>query len=181
MKTSGRIYGGSTCWSTRVAMLAALAFAVPFAFSESQAQVSAPGETRMAQGTVRILTTAPMGEVDGALLDDGTVIHWPPHLADRFRSVVARGDHLKVSGRMETGPEGDSHLEVQTVTNLRTNTSIRNDDIGPLPGPERAAADDSDDFAVTPGRPGDVERRIKAMEDQIEQLRAEIRRLRREP
>jgi hypothetical protein len=180
MKTSGRTYGGSTWWSPRVAPLAALALAVPFAFSESQAQVPRPGETRTAQGTVRSLTTAPMGEIDGAVLDDGTVIHWPPHLADRFRTVVARGDQLKVSGWMETGPEGDSHLEVQAVTNLRTNTSIRNEVIGSPPGPERAAADDSDDFAVNPDRPGDVERRIKAMEARIDQLREEIRRLRSE-
>ena len=71
-------------------------------------------------------TTAPMGEVDGAMLDDGTVIHWPPHLADRFPAFVARGDRIR-RGRMETGPAGDTHLEVQTVTNLRTNASAEND------------------------------------------------------
>ena len=55
------------------------------------------------------LTTAPMGEVDGAILDDGTVIHWPPHLSDRFSAVITRGDRVRLSGRMKTGPAGRRH------------------------------------------------------------------------
>ena len=86
---------------------------------------------------MRSLTTAPMGEIDGAVLDDGTVIHWPPHLADRFSAIVTRGDRIQAVGRMETGPAGDTHLEVQTVTNLRTNDSRENDALPPGPGPRR--------------------------------------------
>jgi hypothetical protein len=136
------------------------------------------------EGTVRSLTTAPRGEIDGAVLDNGTVIHWPPHLADRFSAIVAPGDRIRVAGRMETGPAGDTHLEVQTATNLRTNASASNDVAGPpLPpaGPARVAADSAGDFAAPPARPGDIEGRLKALEDQLDQLRAEIRRLRRNP
>ena len=68
-----------------------------------------------------------MGEIDGAILDSGTVIHWPPHLADRFSGVAVRGDRIRVTGWMETGPEGDTQLEVRTITNVRTNASIAND------------------------------------------------------
>ena len=78
-----------------------------------------------------------MGEIDGAVLDDGTVIHGPPHLADRFSAIVTRGDRIQAVGRMETGPAGDTHLEVQTVTNLRTNDSRENDALPPGPGPRR--------------------------------------------
>ncbi len=71
--------------------------------------------------------------MDGAVLDDGTVIHWPPHLEDRFTSIIAKGDRVRVTGRMETGPEGDTHLEVFALTNLRTKVSRENNDDGPPP------------------------------------------------
>ena len=122
------------------------------------------------------MTTAPMGEVDGAILDDGTVIHWPPHLADRFTAIIARGDQVKVSGSTEIGPAGDTHLEVRTVTNLRTNASASNDG-APLAG--RATSDRSSDFAPPPATTDQVERRLKALEDQIARLQDEIQRLAR--
>jgi hypothetical protein len=134
------------------------------------------------QGTVQRLTTAPMGEVDGAVLDDGTVIHWPPHLADRFSAVVMRGDRVKVTGTTETGPAGDTHFEVQSATNLRTDSTIGGDDGRPLrPLRFEAAADSSSNFDAPPAHAGNVERRLKALEEQIAQLREEIRRLRRQP
>jgi hypothetical protein len=133
MKTLGRTLRGMSRWPSGLTPLAALILALPFALSESKAQAPGFGETRIAQGTVQRLTAAPMGEIDGAVLDDGTVIHWPPHLADRFSAIVARGDRIRAVGRMETGPAGDTHLEVQTVTNLRTNDLREND--APAPGP----------------------------------------------
>jgi hypothetical protein len=117
-----------------------------------------------------------MGEVDGAVLDDGTVIHWPPHLAHRFTAIVVRDEPVKVSGWMETGPAGDRHLEVQTATNFRTNVSANNDGLQP---PDRIGSGNSGEFASSTERGGDVERRLKALEEQITQLRAEIRRLNR--
>jgi len=137
--------------------------------------------SQTAQGKVQRMTSAPMGEIDGAVLDDGTVIHWPPHLADRFSAIITRGDRVKVSGWMQTGPAGDTHFEVLTATNLRTNASASNDVSGPpAPSPGRVAPNDTGDFAVTPNQPGDIERRLKALEDQIVQLREEIRKIRDE-
>ena len=138
--------------------------------------------TQSVQGTIQRMTTAPMGEVDGAILDDGTVIHWPPHLTDRFSAVVARGDRVKFSGWMETGPAGDKHFEIQSATNLRSNVTVAADGVGSVPPLSAAVATDgSNDFAASPSRTENVERRLKALEDQISQLRAEIRRLRRDP
>jgi hypothetical protein len=134
---------------------------------------------RSLQGTVQRLTTAPMGEVDGAILDDGTVIHWPPHLSDRFSAVITRGDRVRLSGRMETGPAGDTHFELQSATNLRTNATTGDDPA--RPAPVYGAADGSSDFAASPPPAENVERRLKALEDQIAQLRDEIRRLRSQP
>src|SRR5205085_12242041 len=42
------------------------------------------------RGTVREFTKAPMGEVDGLVLSDGTWVHWPPHLQDRFTAIAAK-------------------------------------------------------------------------------------------
>ncbi|HQU46299.1 MAG TPA: hypothetical protein PK867_26060, partial [Pirellulales bacterium] len=53
-------------------------------------------ETATLEGTVESMTTAPRGEIDGAVLADGTVLHWPPHLEDRFTAVVKKGSRVKV-------------------------------------------------------------------------------------
>jgi hypothetical protein len=120
-----------------------------------------------------------MGEIDEAVLEDGTVIHWPPHLGDRMSGVAARGDRVRASGWMETGPEGDNHFEVQSATNLRTNATVGTDTGAPLP-PVRIETepDHASDFAASPDQTKDVARRLKALEDQIAQLREEIRLLR---
>jgi hypothetical protein len=122
-----------------------------------------------------------LGEIDGAVLDDGTVIHWPPHLADRFTPIVARGDRVKVSGWMEAGPAGDTHFEVVTAINLRTSATTTGDfDVSPRPLPEGFPADGVGDFAAPSRGQADVERRLKTLEDQIAELREEIRKIRDE-
>jgi hypothetical protein len=136
---------------------------------------------RVAKGTVERSTTTPMGEVDGAVLDDGTVIHWPPHMADRFMPVVVKGDRIALKGRIETGPAGDTHFEVQSATNLRTNASVESELGGPRPPrPLRVGPGSTSDFEANPAPAESVERRLKVLEDQIAQLRDEIRRLRDE-
>jgi hypothetical protein len=77
-----------------------------------------PGEYRTVQGIVKEFTRAPRGEVDGVLLSDGTMAHWPSHLQERFTEIVTKGDRVQVVGQMETGPRGDTKLEVSTLTNL---------------------------------------------------------------
>src|SRR5262249_52620091 len=93
------------------------------------------GPFETVRGTVRDLTSAPKGETDGATLDDGTWIHWPPHLADRFTDIVRKGDRLRVLGRWETDKKGDTKLKASTVTNLRTGKVAKNPD---LPAPDDA-------------------------------------------
>jgi hypothetical protein len=180
MNTSGTTQQGLSR-ASRLAALAAIALALPFVASEGKAQAPRFGEARTVRGRVQSFTTAPLGEVDGATLDDDTVIHWPPHLADRFTAVIAKGERIKVTGWRETGPAGDTHLEVRTATNLRTDATASNDVAGPPAGPGPIAPNGSDEFAASPRRGGDVERRLKALEDQIAQLREEVRRLSREP
>lgn len=90
------------------------------------------------RGSIVRMTTAPKGEVDGAVLDDGTWLHWPPHLETRFTKVIEVGDRVEAKGRSETGPRGDSRFEVQSVTDVRTRSTIENPDFndGPRPGPK---------------------------------------------
>jgi hypothetical protein len=130
---------------------------------------SGPMET--IRGTVERMTTAPKGETDGAVLDDGTVIHWPPHLADRFAKVASQGDRVEATGFQETTPKGDEHFEVQSLTNLRTKASADNDDVGPSQG------------NLSRGRRADTESRIerlRQLKQQAERLQREIERLEEE-
>src|SRR5260370_9010212 len=78
----------------------------------AQAQPSGDAGVSTARGTVQRFTTAPRGEVDGAVLDDGTWLHWPPHMQDRFTGILKEGDRVRATGRPETGPAGDPHFEV---------------------------------------------------------------------
>ena len=133
------------------ATFAITALAVFFANSDGNAQPPDRGATRTVQGTVRRSITASMGEVDGAVLDDGTVIHWPPHLGGRMAGIAVRGDQVRATGRMETGPEGDTHLEIATITNLRTSASLENDAPAPPPPPGAGRRTRAD--ASAPARP----------------------------
>jgi hypothetical protein len=124
------------------------------------------GPAKTVIGRVEQLTTAPKGEVDGAELDDGTVVHWPPHLERRFTAIVGKGDRIEAAGWMETKPRGERVLEVRTVTNLKTKESRTNEDAPPV--------------AASGNSSGDVERRLRALEDQVDRLTREVRRLRRD-
>jgi len=121
-------------------------------------------EVLTVSGKVKEFTTAPQGEVDGLVLNDGTWVHWPPHLESRF-TAIAKGDKIRVTGFTETGPKGDTKLEVSTLTNLRTGKSSENPD-RPLPVSAR----------LTPGKAGNVEERLQALEDQLDQVRLELQR-----
>lgn len=128
------------------------------------------GAQAEARGTIDRFTTAPRGEIDGAVLDDGSVIHWPPHLQDRFRDALSKGDRVRVTGWNETTPRGDRHLEVATLQNVDSGKSVENDD---LPPPRR-------EQRFSPEQDTDVSTRLDAMQRQIDRLERELDRLRRE-
>lgn len=101
------------------------------ASSDVNAQGPRDGEARTVRGTIESMTTAPKGEIDGAVLDDGTVLHWPPHLEDRFTEVAKKGSRVTAEGSMRIGREGDTRLEVRKLTNTDTDATVRNDETGP--------------------------------------------------
>ncbi|HWB13457.1 MAG TPA: hypothetical protein VG826_29805 [Pirellulales bacterium] len=129
------------------------------------------GRARTIEATVERLTTAPKGEIDGAVLDDGTTLHWPPHLENQFARLIDKGDRVKAVGFEETTKRGDEHFEVQSLTNLETNESFENDEVGPpppedRPGPRREPASRSE--------------RIRQLKREVERLEREIERLEQE-
>ena len=158
-------------WSVAGLLLAGLGLASldaqPPAPKDKGPAVVGPFET--VRGLVREMTTAPKGETDGAMLNDDTWIHWPPHLENQFTGVVHKGDRVRVVGRWETGKKGDTKLEVSTVTNLRTGKVAANPD---LPSPDDA------DRAAGAGS-SSVEKRLRALEDRLDELTEELQRLRK--
>jgi hypothetical protein len=122
------------------------------------------------RGAVQRMTTAPRGEIDGAVLDNGTWLHWPPHMQAQFSDVIKAGDQVRATGRTETGPAGDTHFEVQSVTNLRSNATVKNPDLAG--GPAGAVQ------PIIPNSAIDLEQRMRDLANQVEQLRREVAELR---
>lgn len=58
------------------------------------------------QGTVKAPLYGPRGEINGALLADGTVIHMPPPEAQRLADMLAVGKAVTARGEGYAGPLG---------------------------------------------------------------------------
>lgn len=108
-------------------------------------------------GAVRAFTRAPTGEVDGFVMRDGTVVHFPTYLSKRVTAFVGTGGALRVMGVMTTGRDrdGQSVLEAQTISNLETNRTMRLSGAPPVDqGPAGAgAAPEERDGAEAAGPP----------------------------
>ncbi len=51
------------------------------------------------------------GHVDGFMLDTGSNVRFPPHLADQVMDIVQIGDEVHVHGIQHTPPDGDTHID----------------------------------------------------------------------
>jgi hypothetical protein len=85
------------------------------------------------EGTVSQYLLNPRGEVDGLLLDDRTVIKFPPHLARELVQVVKPKERVRANGHLEA----EKLLKAHVIVNPATGHAIR--EIKPTP-PERAGA-----------------------------------------
>jgi len=75
-------------------------------------------------GTIRVLTHAPRGEVDGAVLADGTIVHVPPPVGQQYADLLREGQPLAATGygtanaygrSLEATALGPSPNRLQTV------------------------------------------------------------------
>jgi hypothetical protein len=85
------------------------------------------------EGMVSQYLLNPRGEVDGLLLDDRTVIKFPPHLARELVEVIRPKERVRANGHLEA----DKLLKGHVIANPATGRAIR--EIKPTP-PDRAGA-----------------------------------------
>jgi hypothetical protein len=78
-----------------------------------------------AGGTIRVLTRGKRGEVNGLVLSDGTVIHFPPSVGIRFAALLREGNALAATGygtsnqygrSFEATAIGPSMSQLETIT-----------------------------------------------------------------
>jgi hypothetical protein len=78
-----------------------------------------------ANGSIKVLTRAARGEIDGAVLDNGTIVHFPPPVGTQFAGLFQVGAPLAAVGygtintygrSLEATSIGPSADHLQTVT-----------------------------------------------------------------
>jgi hypothetical protein len=78
-----------------------------------------------ANGTIKVLTHAARGEIDGAVLDNGTIVHFPPPVGTQYANLFQVGAPLAAVGygiintygrSLEATSIGPSADHLQTVT-----------------------------------------------------------------
>ncbi|MFM0238901.1 hypothetical protein [Paraburkholderia phytofirmans] len=74
----------------------------------------------VATGTVSRFVINPEGDVDGFLLSDGSLVHFPPHMSAQLVSVVHAGDTVQIAGFR--GSAGN--VTAQQITNQRTSQQV---------------------------------------------------------
>ena len=57
------------------------------------------GQAMQAQGTIKMQLHGPRGDLNGALLADGTMVHFPPPEAQRLQASLQPGKVIAVSGQ----------------------------------------------------------------------------------
>ncbi|HET9019428.1 MAG TPA: hypothetical protein VFN46_07580 [Acetobacteraceae bacterium] len=72
-------------------------------------------------GTVARFTLAPDGRINGLLLDNGTEVQVPPHLADQLLQAVRPGDNVHVQGWRTPTP---GVLDASSLTDARSGRAV---------------------------------------------------------
>lgn len=74
----------------------------------------------VAQGKVSRLLVNPFGEIDGLLLDTGTLVTFPKHMGEPLAAAVKPGDTIEVKGH----PEASGQIKGYIITNSRSNQPL---------------------------------------------------------
>ncbi len=91
-----------------------------------------PGLTEV-KGRVRMTLHGPRGDVNGALLDDGTILRLPPPEADRFASLLQPGHALVAEGSELVSALGKV-VDVRQLGASQSQLSLVTEPAGPGPG-----------------------------------------------
>jgi hypothetical protein len=78
------------------------------------------------ESKIKSFTMAPVEQVDGAILEDGTITF-------KFTMILNKGDRVQASGWVQKDTEGKSRMEVGIVRNLTNGESAVNDKAAPPP------------------------------------------------
>ena len=84
-------------------------------------------------GVVRSFNYGAAGEVNGVILDQGTVVYFPPEQAGQVTQLVQVGSRIRVRGWVRQGPAGNALIGAETITNRTTGNSISVADQPPPP------------------------------------------------
>jgi hypothetical protein len=81
-----------------------------------------------AEATASRLLINPFGDVDGVLLDNGTIVTFPPHMGEQLAAAVRAGDTLLIKGY----PEKPTQIKGYVIVNKRSNQTVA---VQPKPKP----------------------------------------------
>jgi hypothetical protein len=84
---------------------------------------AAQGPRTTVSGIVRSFNYGP-GGLDNLVLDQGTVVHFPPEYGGQVSAAAPVGSAVGASGWSHTGPAGDTFFDADVITNQRSRTSI---------------------------------------------------------
>lgn len=93
----------------------------------------APQTMETITGKVTEQTKAPRGGIDGVKLEDGTWLHWPPHLEKYLGKLSEVGQEVSVEGRRQPGPHGEMVVEVFALTNVESESTFQREEMPPPP------------------------------------------------
>jgi hypothetical protein len=100
------------------------------------AALSTPSGMMEVQGRVRVVLHGPQGDVNGALLEDGTILHLPPRDAYPFASLLQPGQMLVAEG-MEVITALGKVMDAKEIGPSREQLSLIEATPGPGPGRRR--------------------------------------------
>ena len=75
-------------------------------------------------GIVQQYLLTPHGEVDGLLLQDGTVVRLPPHVGSALVGIAKPGDELAVVGFLGPKTPHGRAIKALTISNKKTGQSV---------------------------------------------------------
>ena len=84
---------------------------------------AAQGSRTTLSGVVRDFNYGP-GGLDGLILDQGTVVHFPPEYSSQVSSAAPIGSAIAASGWSHIGPAGDALFDADTITNQSSRAAI---------------------------------------------------------